>query len=62
MLGYDIFVTDTPHPANHLDSGESITGIDFPDDPKWAIGRESLDFTRAVPLVNTPTASSESLQ
>jgi len=54
---------DMDHPASLSASGIAITGTEFLDDnPDRAIGRESLDFTRAVPLVNTPTASSESLQ
>jgi len=44
MLGYDIFVTDTPIPATRFVSGIVITGIED-DNPDRAYGRESLDFT-----------------
>ena len=47
---------DTDHPVPPFASGIAITGIEFLDDnPNRAIGRESLDFTRAVPLVNETT-------
>jgi len=44
---------DTDHPAPLSAFGIAIIGTEFLDDnPDRAIGRESLDFTRAVPLVN----------
>jgi len=44
---------DMDHHVPQIVSGIAITGTEFLDDnPARAIGRESLDFTRAVPLVN----------